>query len=269
MMETVSSEKRKNQRRKMIAGRVKKTFFTLLAVLFWVGIWWLFALKVGKAWILPTPDEVLGAFAEALKGGELLVRAGKSLRGILEGYFCGMTAGLLLAVLTAAVPFLHVLFSPLLTVVRATPVASFILILWVFFARGDVPAVSVGLIVLPIVWANCETGILSASRKLLEMAKVYHLSFWTKLRYLYLPAVYPYFRTAALTALGMAWKAGIAAEVLCTPDKTIGQMIWYAKRDIATADLFAWTLTVIFLCFLLEKLFALLLPTMLRRKIQK
>ncbi len=238
---------------------------TLLAVTFWIGIWWVAALKIGKEWILPTPLSVFESLCIAAREGTLFLRAGKSLVGIAAGYIFGTATGVVLAVLTAKSRILHVLFSPLLTVVRATPVASFILILWVFFARSSVPAISVWLIVLPIVWANCETGILGIDRRLNEMTRVYCFSPVKKLFYLYAPSVFPYFKTAALTAMGMAWKAGVAAEVLCTPDGTVGQMIWYAKRDIQTADLFAWTALVVVVCFLLEKFLSFLLSLPLRK----
>ena len=76
----------------------------------------------------------------------------------------------------------------------------------------------------------------------------------------------PFFKSAAVTALGMAWKAGIAAEVLCTPDGTVGKMIAHAKRDIETAELFAWTIAVVAVCFLFEKLLSWMLSLPERRK---
>ena len=261
----MAKEQDKNKDTK-VKNRVKRILFTLLAIAFWVGLWWIAALLVGKEGIRPTPDRVCVSLWEACLDGQLFLRAGKSLLGIAAGYLAGVTVGFLLSFATARVGFLHTLFSPLLTVVRATPVASFILILWVFFARETVPAVSVMLIVTPIVWANCETGFLSKDKKLSEVARVYSFSFVKSLRYLYLPSVYPYFRTALLTAMGMAWKAGVAAEVLCTPDGTLGQMIWASKRDIQTADLFGWTVVVIAVCCALEKLLGLLLKAPRRAK---
>ena len=263
-------EKKKNKNNETtIVKRVKTVLFTLLSLCFWIGLWWIAALLVGKEWILPTPDRVCLSLWEACADGQLFLRAGRSLLGIAAGYLAGVAAGVLLSGLSAKCRFIHILFSPLLTVVRATPVASFILILWVFFARGTVPAISVMLIVTPIVWANCETGFLSTDKQLREVAKVYSFSPFKKLRFLYLPSVYPYFKTAALTALGMAWKAGVAAEVICTPEGTIGQMIWAAKRDIQTSDLFAWTIVVIAVCFVLEKLLGLLLALPYKRGARK
>ena len=251
------------------AKRVKNLLFTLLALAFWVGVWQLISMKVAAEWILPSPGRVMEALLTEIGENRLPARVGRSLLGILEGYAAGVGAGVLLSVLTARVKALHVLFSPLLTIVRATPVASFILILWVFVARGSVPAISVFLIVTPIIWANCETGFLSFDKKLFEVGRVYGFSPLAMARYIYIPAAYPYFRTAALTALGMGWKAGIAAEVLCSPDGTVGQMILRSKNDIQTADLFAYTLAAVAVCYALEKLLSALFSIAEKRKKSK
>lgn len=55
-----------------------------------------------------------------------------------------------------------------------------------------------------------------------------------------------------VTSLGLAWKAGIAAEVLCTPKGAIGTQLYNAKIYIETTDLFAWTFVVVILSLLLE-----------------
>ena len=54
--------------------------------------------------------------------------------------------------------------------------------------------------------------------------------------------------------MGLAWKAGIAAEVLAHAANSIGGQIYDAKIYIETADLFAWTAVVILMSVLLEKL---------------
>ena len=64
----------------------------------------------------------------------------------------------------------------------------------------------------------------------------------------------PYFLSSLLTSLGLGWKAGIAAEVLCTPEGTVGRYLFLYKRDILTSELFACTLCIVAICFVLEKL---------------
>jgi NitT/TauT family transport system permease protein len=59
--------------------------------------------------------------------------------------------------------------------------------------------------------------------------------------------------------MGLAWKSGVAAEVLCQPKLAIGSELYYSKIYLETPELFAWTALVIILSFILEKLFKLLL----------
>ena len=101
------------------------------------------------------------------------------------------------------------------------------------------------------------SGIRSVNKELIDVAKIYDFSPPKKLLRIYIPSVLPYFLAACRSSLGMAWKAGIAAEVIAPTDKAIGTEIYFAKAYFETPDLFAWTLTVIILSILIEKLLIL------------
>ena len=72
-------------------------------------------------------------------------------------------------------------------------------------------------------------------------------------------SVMPFFRTAFTGAMSLGWKAGIAAEVLTVPKQSVGRMISESKLYLMTEDLFAWTLTVVVLSLLLQKIMLQLL----------
>jgi NitT/TauT family transport system permease protein len=55
----------------------------------------------------------------------------------------------------------------------------------------------------------------------------------------------------------MAWKAGIAAEVLTVPKQAIGTEIYFSKLWFETPTLFAWTIVIIILSYVIEKLLIL------------
>ena len=75
--------------------------------------------------------------------------------------------------------------------------------------------------------------------------------------------------TACETAVGLGWKAGIAAEVLCTPKNSIGINLRNAQIYIETVDLFAWTAAVIILSLVLEKALVWVLRFMFSRIMKK
>jgi len=57
----------------------------------------------------------------------------------------------------------------------------------------------------------------------------------------------------------LAWKAGVAAELIGYPAGSMGEQLYYSKFFLETDTLFAWTVVIIILSVSFEKLFLLLL----------
>ena len=146
------------------------------------------------------------------------------------------------------------MIRPMLGVLKATPVASFIILALVWIDTQILAAVISFIMVLPLVYHNVREGFDAADTKLLEMARMFELSGAKTFRYCYLPAILPFFLSAVSSALGFAWKSGIAAEVLGRPARAIGKQIYDSKIYLETVDLFAWTIVVILMSVMLEKL---------------
>lgn len=222
-------------------------------------------LFVGKEVLIPAPALVVQRLWQLAGRTEFWITAFSSLWRVLLGFAAALAAGVLLAVLTAAFRVCRSLLQPLVAVIRATPVASFIILALVWLQSARVPVFISFLTVVPIVWANVESGILQTDRKLLEMAELYRFSRGKTLRNIYIPSVQPYFLSAFTTGLGFAWKSGIAAEVIANTRNSVGGQIYNAKIYLETPDLFAWTLVVIALSMLLEKLLVRLVLRMTKR----
>ncbi len=225
-----------------------------LAVLFWLGVWFAVCEWVDMELLVPSPRAVIGAFAQLLWEKEFYISCLNSLYKVLTGWAVGTVIGTVLGVLTHLSSVLKSLFEPLLHIVKATPVASFIVLALVLMSSKAVPAFTCALITVPVVWANVTEGLGSPDKKLLEMAQVFNMSRKNRIRDIYIPAVKPYFSAAAITAMGLSWKAGIAAEVICSPKNTIGAGISDAKVYLESPQLFAWTITVIVMSVILEKI---------------
>ncbi len=233
---------------------MKKLLKGLGVGLFWLALWECAYLAVGKSILVPSPGEVASVLAGLCLEPKFWAAAFLSLWRVTAGFVLGVAAGGGLAVLTAVWPPASALLRPMIAVIRATPVASFIILALVWLKTGQVPAFTAFLIVLPLVWANVEKGIASADPALLEMASAYKMPPWTRLTKLWLPSVRPYLESAAITGLGMAWKAGVAAEVIVMPKNSIGSALHDAKIYLDTPGLFAWTLVVIALSMALERI---------------
>ena len=244
---------------------LKKTGKALGVLLFWIGVWALLSWRVNQELLLPSPGAVfLRLFELAATGGFWLTLL-SSLWKILLSILAAVLLGVLLALATRRFSLLRAFFAPLLSMIKSTPVASFIILALVWMGRSFVPPFICALMVIPIVWENVSAGIANTDPALLELGKVYRLSGGKILRKIYVPSVMPYFLSACRASMGLAWKAGIAAEVLTVPGNSIGKMIYESKLYLETTDLFVWTVAVILLSFLLEKAAMKLIGTLGRR----
>ena len=209
---------------------------------------------MGKSLLIPAPPEVVRRLAELIVTSAFWRYTGLSLLRITLGLVIGIAAGILIAVLTSRSELLRALLSPAVRVVRATPVASFIILVLLWVANGRVPAVISALVVLPIVWESTTAGLAGVDKSLLEFSRAYRLTRLDTLRHVVLPALLPHLSAAVCTAIGLAWKSGIAAEVLCLPRAGIGTQVYFSKLYLDTPALFAWTLVVVALSMTVERI---------------
>lgn len=240
-------------------GHQLHLFHWLLSGCFWLLIWFLIWRRVDQEILLASPQQVFLRLLQLSATAAFWKTAALSLVRIMLGYLLGVLAGLILAVCTVRFKWLHALFYPLISAIRATPVSSFIILALVWMTSWRVVVFIVFLMVLPIVWANVAEGLRKTDRLLLEMAEVFHLRRGQIIRAIYLPSITPFFMTAAMTALGLGWKSGIAAEVLSTPAFSLGGRLYESKIYLETIDLMALTVFVILLSLLLEKILLRLL----------
>ena len=220
---------------------------------FWLGVWQLLSLRVSNGLLLPGPAAVLLRLGQLALTAPFWKATAFSLLRVVAGSLLAVVLGTLLAVLCCRWKVADALFAPFVTVIKSTPVASFIVLLLLFLGRDLLPVVIVVLMALPVIWGNVCAGIRNTDPLLLRTAKVFGFSRGRTLRRVYLPSVMPYFLSACRTALGLGWKSGIAAEVLTVPAVSIGKLLMEAKQYWEVTDLFVWTLAVILCSLVIEK----------------
>ena len=226
----------------------------LLPAVFWLAVWWLLALIVGKELLIPSPPLVVRTLLELVVTGAFWRYTALTLLRITLGLLLGIVLGILTALLTNRLSLLHALLAPAVRVVRATPVASFIILVLLWVANGRVPVVISALVVLPVIWESTAAGLRSVDRDLLEFARAYRLTRWDTWRRIVIPSMLPQLAAAVCTAIGLAWKSGVAAEVLCLPKAAVGTQVYFSKLYLDTPALFAWTLVVVALSLTVERI---------------
>lgn len=233
---------------------MKKWLSAAVSAVFWLAVWQAVHMAVGQNILVPSPLSVFERLLSFCGETSFWISIAASLFRVIFGLVLGTLFGCAVAVLTAGSGFLKSLFSPALHVIKATPVASFIILAILWLDVENVPVFTAMLIVLPAVWANVEKGILSVDAGLVQMGKAFGLSRKELFARITVPSVKPYFIAALNSAVGMAWKAGIAAEVICPYKDSIGSALHDSKIYFETVDTFAWTAAVVVLSVVLEKL---------------
>ena len=255
------SLKNKIQKHKFITG--------LIVFLVWIGVWAMAARSVNQELLIPSPAVVARHLVSIVRDPGFFKIIGTSLLRVLGGFVSGCLLGVLLAVLCGVSAALDALLYPIVRIISSVPVTSFIILVMLWIAYTYVPVFIAALLVTPIVFGNVRTGIQETDPQLLEVAKMYRFGRLKTLKIVYIPSVLPYFYSGALTALGLAWKAGIAAEVLALPKNAIGSGMYYSKLYLETGDLFAWTVIVVIFSFFFEKLMQAIMKRRKRKETQE
>ena len=225
----------------------------LLVALFWLGVWQASSMLVGKPVLFASPLDTLRALWALLPTAEFWHAVLSSLYRVAIGFFLALVLGFLTGCLAFRFSVLRALLSPLLMLMKTVPVASFIILILVWFGADTLTVIVSLLIVFPQIYFAALAGLEHTDRELLEIAHVFRVPGRKVAWQVYRPALMPYLLSACASGLGMGWKAGIAAEVIGTPLHSIGEQLYLSKIYLATAELFAWTLTVILLSTVFEK----------------
>ena len=144
-----------------------------LTLAFWLAAWTALALLVHRELLLPAPWVVVHRLCELAATGAFWRITAVSIGRVLLGVLGAVVLGVVMAVACTASKTADALLRPLMTVVKSTPVASFVVLALIWIARDWLPVFIALLMVLPVVWSNVCTGIRSADPALLELARVY------------------------------------------------------------------------------------------------
>ena len=241
------------------SARFPQTTFSPRALLsragvlvFYLMLWAALAKAIGQPLLLPAPLDVGRKLLALLPSPAFYATLCATLWRTMLAYALGILGAVVLGALCLRFRLMDLLLSPLLSAVRATPVTSFIVLALVWLASPRVPILTGFLMTLPVVYQALVQAVRAIDPKLLEMAKLYRFGKLGTLRHVIVPSVLPAFVGSCLAAIGLCWKAVVAAEVIGVPKMAVGSRLYEAKIYLETDSLLAWTLTIIVLSVLLE-----------------
>lgn len=235
--------------------RNKKNYQKAVVVLFWLVVWQLASIGIGHSLLLVSPIEVAKTLVILIGEPSFWSTIGFSFVRIVSGFLLAIFLGILLAAVSAKSNIIKELLAPFLGVIKSIPVVSFIILVLIWFGSESLSIIISFLMVLPIIYTNVLEGIERTDRHLLEMAKVFHITPFKVLKYIYIHSTMPFFLSACKIGLGLCWKSGIAAEVIGLPTGSIGERLYQSKIFLSTAELFSWTIVIVVISFLFERFF--------------
>lgn len=243
----------------------KKALVRVAAVLFWLLVWQAAATALHQPLLLSSPLGVAKRLFALLQDAAFYRALCFSLRRIVLGFWAGFALGAVLAIAASRSAIIEALLRPLMTCVKSVPVASFIILALIWLSARQISAFISFLMVLPIVYGNLLEGLKSTPVQMLEMCRLYDVSWGRRLLYVQLPHIKPHLFSALTLALGMSWKSGVAAEVIGIPTGSIGEQLYQSKVYFDLATLYAWTVAIVAVSMLFERVVLLAARWLYRR----
>ena len=248
-----------------ITSSKKKSNIKIWAVIIWLIVWQFLSMHLNSAILLASPIETL----KCLWGMLGVASFWQSIFFTLIRICVGLIIANILGIVFATIAYFSNAFKDFISipvaVTKATPVASFIILALIWIPSRNLSVFISFLMSFPVIFTNILQGLNSMDKKMLQMAKVFRLSPSRKIRFVYVPQVIPYYKAAASLSNGLCFKAGIAAEVIGQPNGSIGERLYEAKIYFNTPELFAWTITIIIVSIVFNRLFMLLINLIMNK----
>ncbi len=245
---------------------MKKLLLTVaVPVLLIVGIWQTASIYVASPLILPSPYAVLASFQELSTSLLFWKHIAFTVGRTFASFGISLAVSLVLGCVSGILPAADAVLKLPMSIIKATPVVSFILLALFWFNSSQVPIFVSVLMTLPVLTASVALGIRKTDAKLLEMAHSYGMSNVQIIKHVYFPSIIPSFASGSLAAFGLSWKVVVAAEVISLPRYASGSALQTAKVHLETSDVFSISICVIIISFLCELIIGMLVSKALKK----
>lgn len=226
-----------------------------LIILFWLIVWQILSFIIDNSILMEGPIGVAKRLWEDIKTLDYYKTVGASLLRINLGFSFGLLLAVLCSILALKQSVIEEVLSPLVQFLKAAPIACFIVLLLIWVGSENLAFFVALIVAFPPIYLNMLEGLKRLKKSDMEVAKVFRMPLKNRMRYIYLPGVEPYFMSALSLSVGMSFKASVAAEIIGTPDFSMGESIYMSKIYLDTAGVFSWMITIILVSYICEKIY--------------
>ena len=243
----------------MARSATHKRIGWLAACALWIGAWQIASLLVGSDLVLAGPWQTCVHLISILCNPQTVAIVWFSLSRIAAGFLLAFSLGVALGLAAHRWDVVRTLVAPFVATCRSVPVACVVVLLLIWVGSAAVSGLAVFLMAFPALYLAVLEGLDQSGDSVQEMLETFGVSRPRRFCAHMWQRVLPFAVAASKNACGMAWKAGVAAELIGTPRGSMGERVYQAKVLFETADLFAWTVLIVVCSFLCERLFVWLL----------
>ena len=226
-----------------------------LAIVVWVAIWQLLAQVTGARFAIAGPLQTFARLAELVTQHSFWASVGTTLAHVVLAYVASFVVGCALGAVAHARRSVGTFLAPLMSAIKAVPVACVVVLLLMLAGSAHVSAAVVVLVVLPATYHATLEGLGNQDGRVDEALRQLGVRPTERALAVRWPDLVGFLVASASVSVGMAWKAAVAAELIGMPLTSVGERIYQAKVLFETADLFAWTLVVVLLAAASERIF--------------
>jgi NitT/TauT family transport system permease protein len=206
------------------------------------ALWWLAAWHAADPRLLPDPATVARvAWRETLHGA-LIANFAITIARVLAAFAVSMLVGVALGVLAGRRAAADALIDPVLTILLNLPLLVVILVCFIWIGQSEAGlVVAVALAKIPTVAVTVREGARALDTSLADVAAVFAVPRWRRLRCFVLPQLAPYIAAAGRSGLSITWKIVLVAEVF-GPSSGIGYALNLAFQNWDVAAVMAYGL---------------------------
>ncbi len=235
-----------------------KISIIVISVLSLLIIWQMTSLALDSQILMPGVIDVLLRLFELFFSKNFIYNVLSTVIRAFDSFLIIIILATIFGTLSGKFKILGWFMTPILTVLKTTPVMSVILLAFIWFETGTVPIFSAFLMGFPIMYMMMEGAVENLEFEMDQMCYLYGFTNSQKIRYYIIPTLAKSFSLGARQTLSMVWKVVVAAEVLTIPKFGVGAKMQFAQIQLETAEVFSWTLIAIILSALGDFLFNLI-----------
>ncbi|MDD6467405.1 MAG: ABC transporter permease subunit [Erysipelotrichaceae bacterium] len=216
-------------------------------------MWYALASMLQNEILLPLPQVVFMRMLQDLQDPLFYSTIAVTMIRMLKGLAVAFLLGIFLGMCSGISKWFEAFFYPIEVIVKTIPNISYIIISLIWLGSEKSVTVVSFLVLFPIVFGNTKQGIQSIAKEYLDVVRIFPVPFSYLVFHVYLPFLKPYLSAALHTALGLGFKVSVMAEILGRVQMGIGFWIDYCRVNLDYTGVFSWTIWIILLVVLLEK----------------